>query len=70
VFALFWLLIAVLLGLIAIRPLLIFSCALTRAAGARELISEYNYADGFAAEDYRTPGSRPTDFGMPLDIAI
>jgi hypothetical protein len=32
------------------------------AVGARELNSEYNYADDFAAEDYPTLGSRPTDF--------
>jgi hypothetical protein len=32
------------------------------AAGAGELIPEYDYADDFATEDYPTPGSRPTDF--------
>jgi hypothetical protein len=32
------------------------------AAGAGELIPEYDYANGFTAEDYQTPGSRPTDF--------
>jgi hypothetical protein len=32
------------------------------AAGAGELIPEYDYADDFATEDYPTLGSRPTDF--------
>jgi hypothetical protein len=32
------------------------------AAGAGELILEYDYADDFAAEDYQTTGSCPTDF--------
>jgi hypothetical protein len=40
------------------------------AAGAGELILEYDYADDFAAEDYQTPGSRPTDFENLLNIAI
>jgi hypothetical protein len=44
--------------------------ALIRAAGAGELIPEYDYADDFAVEDYQTPGSRPTDFENILDIAI
>jgi hypothetical protein len=70
VFALFWLLIAVLLELIAIGPLFIFFYTLIGAAGAGELIPEYNYADDFTAEDYETPGSRPTDFENLLDIAI
>jgi hypothetical protein len=61
VFVLFWLLIAVLLELIAIGPLFIFFYALIGAAGAGELIPEYNYADDFVAEDYQTPGSRLTD---------
>jgi hypothetical protein len=30
-------------------------------AGAGELILEYDYADDFTAEDYLTPGSRPSD---------
>jgi hypothetical protein len=55
VFALFWLLIAVLLDLIAIGSLFIFFYALIGAAGAGELIPEYDYADDFAAEDYQTP---------------
>jgi hypothetical protein len=62
VFALFWLLIAILLELIAIGSLFIFFYTLIGAAGAGELNPEYDYADDFAAEDYRTPGSRPTDF--------
>jgi hypothetical protein len=32
------------------------------AAGAGELIPEYDYTDDFSAEDYLTPGSRPIDF--------
>jgi hypothetical protein len=62
VFDLSWLLIVVLLELIALGPLFIFFCALIGAAGAGELIPEYDYADDFTAEDYQTPGSRPTDF--------
>jgi hypothetical protein len=31
---------------------------------------KYNYTDDFIAEDYQTPGSHPTDFENPLDIAI
>jgi NhaP-type Na+/H+ or K+/H+ antiporter len=62
VFALFWLLIVVLLELIAFRPLFIFFYTLIGAAGAGELNSEYDYAEDFAAEDYPTPGSRPTGF--------
>jgi hypothetical protein len=41
VFALFWLLIVVLLKLIALGPLFIFFHALIGAAGAEELIPEY-----------------------------
>jgi hypothetical protein len=52
VFALFWLLIVVLLELIALGPLFIFFYALIGAAGARELNPEYDYANDFAAEDY------------------
>jgi hypothetical protein len=70
VLALFWLLIVVLLKLIALGLLFIFLYALLGAAGARELIPEYDYTDDFAAEDYQTPGSRPTDFENLLDIAI
>jgi hypothetical protein len=66
VFALFWLLTAVLLELIALGPLFIFFYALIGAAGAGELIPEYDYADNFAAEDYPTPGSRPTDSEIPI----
>jgi hypothetical protein len=62
VFALSWLLISILLELIALVPLFIFFCTLIRAAGARELNPEYDYAEDFAAEDYQSPGSRPTDF--------
>ena len=68
-FALFWLLIAVLLELIALGPLFIFFYALIGAARAGELIPKYDYADDYAAEDYPTPGSRPTDFEYLLDIA-
>jgi hypothetical protein len=62
VFALFWLLIAILLELIAIELFFIFFYAFLGAAGAGELIPEYDYADDFAMEDYQAPGSRPTDF--------
>jgi hypothetical protein len=62
VFALFWLLIIVLLELMALGPLFLFFYALIGAAGAGERILEYDYAEDFAAEDYPTPGSRPTDF--------
>jgi hypothetical protein len=62
VFAFFWLLIAILLELIAIGLLFIFFYALLGAAGAGELNPEYDYVDDFAAEDYQTLGSRPTDF--------
>jgi hypothetical protein len=43
------------LELIAIGSLFIFFYALIGAAGAGELIPEYDYADDFAAEDYQTP---------------
>jgi hypothetical protein len=66
VFALFWLLIAVLLELISLGPLFIFFYALTGAARAGELIPEYDYADDFTVEDYPTLGSRPTDSEIPI----
>jgi hypothetical protein len=69
VFAFFWLLISVLLELLALGPLFIFFYTLIGAAGAGELIPEYDYADDFSAEDYQTPGSRPADFENLLDIA-
>jgi hypothetical protein len=62
VLALFWLLIIVLLELIALGSLLIFFYALIGETGTGELNPEYDYADDFTAEDYQTPGSRPTDF--------
>jgi hypothetical protein len=62
VFALFWLLIAILLELIALGPLFIFFYAFIGAAEVGELISEYDYADDSTVEDYPTPGSRLTDF--------
>jgi hypothetical protein len=40
------------------------------AAGAGELILEYDYADYCSAEDYQSPGSHLTDFENLLDIAI
>jgi hypothetical protein len=58
------------LELIALGPLFISFYALIGAAGAGELNPEYDYAADFAAEDYPTPGSRPTDFENLLDIAI
>jgi hypothetical protein len=66
VFALFWLLIVVLLGLIALGLLFILFYALIGAAEAGDLILEYDCADYFAAEDYPTPGSRPTDYEIPI----
>jgi hypothetical protein len=62
VFALFWLLIVVLLELIALGPLFILIYTLIGAAGAGELIPEYDYANDFTAEDYPTPCSGPTNF--------
>jgi hypothetical protein len=70
VFALFWLLIALLLELIPLGPLFIFFYALIGAAGAGELNPEYDYADDFAAEDHPTPGSRSTDSENLLDIVM
>jgi hypothetical protein len=70
VFALFWLLIAVLLELFAFEPPFIFFSSLIGVAGAGELISEYDYTDDFAIEDCQTPGSRPIDFECLLDIAM
>jgi hypothetical protein len=66
VFSLVWLLIHVLLELIALGPLFILFHAFLGAAGAGELISEYDYADDFATEDYPTPGSCPTDSEIPI----
>jgi hypothetical protein len=66
VFALFWLLIVVLLELIIVCPLFIFFYVLIGAAGAGELIPKYDYADDFTAEDYPTPSSRPTDSEIPF----
>jgi hypothetical protein len=66
VFALFWLLIAVLLELIALGPLFIFFYVLIGAAGAGELIPEYDYANDFTAEDYLTLGSRLTNSEIPI----
>jgi hypothetical protein len=39
---------------------------LLRLGGAGELSQEYDYADDFAAEDYPTPGSHPTDSELPI----
>jgi hypothetical protein len=66
VVALFWLLIVVHLELIALVPLFIFFYALIGAAGAGELIPEYDYADDFTAEDIPTQGSCPTDSEIPI----
>jgi hypothetical protein len=54
------------LELIAIGPLFIFFFTLLGAAGDGELIPEFDYADDFAAEDYPTPGSCPTDSEIPI----
>jgi hypothetical protein len=66
VFALLWLLLVVLLELIALGPLFILFYALIGAAGAGELIPEYDYSDDFTAEDYPTPGSCPTNSEIPI----
>jgi hypothetical protein len=66
VFALFWLLFVVPLELIALGPLFIFFYALIGVAGAGELIPEYDHIDDFTAEDYPTPGSRPTASEIPI----
>jgi hypothetical protein len=58
------------LELIAIGSLFIFFYALIGPARAGELNPQYDYTDDFAAEDYQTLGSRPTDFENLLDIAI
>jgi hypothetical protein len=53
VFALFWLLFVVLKELIAIGPLFVFFFyASLGAAGAGELILEYDYTNDFSEEDY------------------
>jgi hypothetical protein len=57
-------------GVTCIRTVVYFLLHVIGAAGARGLIPEYDYADDFAAEDYHTPGSCPTDFENLLDIAI
>jgi hypothetical protein len=36
------------------------------AAGAGELIPEYDYADDSTEEDYPTLGSHPTDSEIPI----
>jgi hypothetical protein len=69
VFALFWLLITVLLELFALGLLFIFFYALIGAVGTGELIPEYDYAGDFSAKDYPTPGSRPTGPEIPIGIA-
>jgi hypothetical protein len=58
------------LELIALGPLFIFFYELIGAAGAGELNPEYDYADDYTAEDYLTPGSRPTDSEYLLGIAM
>jgi hypothetical protein len=62
VFALFWLLIAILLELIALGPLFISFYVLLGAAGAGELNPEYDYTDDFTVEDLPTPGLLLIDF--------
>jgi hypothetical protein len=66
VFALLWLLIAVLLELIALGLLFIFFYALIGAVGVGELISEYDYTDDFTVEYYPTPGSCRNDYEIPI----
>jgi hypothetical protein len=65
VFALFWLIVVILLELNALGPLFIFFYTLIGAAGVGELIPENDNADDFTAEDDFTPGSCPTDFENP-----
>jgi hypothetical protein len=55
-------LITILLELIALGPMFIFFYTLLGADGAGELNPEYDFTDDFTAEDYPTPGSRPTEF--------
>jgi hypothetical protein len=50
--------------------LFIFFYVLIGVAGVGKLIPEYDYADDYAAEDYQTLGSRPSDFECLLDIAM
>jgi hypothetical protein len=57
-------------GVNCIRTVVYFLLHVIGAAGAGELNPEYDYGNDFAAEDYSTPGSRPTDFENLLDIAI
>jgi hypothetical protein len=52
VFALFWLIIAILLELIVLGPLFIFFYVLIGEAGSGELIPEYDYTDDYATEDF------------------
>jgi hypothetical protein len=54
------------LELIALGPLFIFFYVLIGAAGAGELIPEYDYANDFTAEDYLTLGSRLTNSEIPI----
>jgi hypothetical protein len=58
------------LELTAIGSFYISFYTLIGAAGARELIPKYDYVDDYAAEDYPTPGSCPTDSEYLLDIAM
>jgi hypothetical protein len=58
------------LELIILRPLFIFFYALIGAAGAGELIPEYDYADDFTAEDYPTLGLALLILKYLLGIAI
>jgi hypothetical protein len=70
VFALFWLIIAVRLELIALGPLFILFYVLVGATRAGELNPEHDYTDDYAAEVYPTPGSCSTDSEYLLDIAM
>jgi hypothetical protein len=53
-------------GVDCIRAVVYFFYALIEAAGAGELILEYDYADDFTVEEYPTPGSHPTDSEIPI----
>jgi hypothetical protein len=66
VFALFWFFNALIWIQTALGLPFIFPFALLGAVGVEELIQEYDYANDFSAEDYPTPGSRPTDSEIPI----
>jgi hypothetical protein len=58
------------LELFAIGFVFILIYTLIGAARVGELNPEYDYADDYAAEEYLTPGSCPTDSRYLLGIAM